>query len=451
MDDRPAREASPGVTETLPESQQATDAEVSLLGAAMSGYPDLDELADIVDPADFYAPSREAVWSAILRVHRAGNQPDPISVRVALDETREKHDPLELLRYAQMCPVVASAPFYAHQVAKAAGMRAIQHAGVKVTQLGSTVTDDLDDLRERARAAVDEACSGKSTTTRARTLADALPAVLDIAQNGQDAVLGTGWADVDRLIGGLAPGRLIVIGARPGVGKSLMLTNLALHMTHWHKHAALLASLEMPETEVIQRLLATFARADLTRLQHGRTEDTEWERIAEKHADLETLPLTLDDAPSQSVTHIRRRARDIQRHRDDLALIAVDYLQLVEPRDTRANTSRAEQLGQVSRDLKLLARETGACVVAAAQVNRDSAKRNDRPRMSDLRESGAIEADADQVILLHQPDDEIPEVEVIVDKNRHGPKGVATLRILGHYARLASTEWKPTDVVGRRA
>lgn len=428
----------------LPDPTQVTDAEVSLLGAALSGYPDLDELADLVDPADFYDPRREAVWSAILRVHRAGNRPDPISVRVALDESREKHDPLELLRYAEMCPVVASAPFYAAQVAAAAGKRAIQRAGTVLHQLGASGDPDIDDLRERARAAVDDATRGRGATTKARTLADALPAVLDVAQHGQAAVLPTGWDDVDRIIGGLAPGRLVVIGARPGVGKSVMLTNLAHHFAGHHKHAALFASLEMPELEVSQRMLANHASADLRRLQNGGTDEREWERIAIRHEELAAMPITVDDAPGQTVTHIRRRARDIQRTRDDLAVILVDYLQLVTPRDTRATSNRAEQIGQISRDLKLLARETGACVVAAAQLNREVGKRGDRPKLSDLRESGSIEADADQVILLHQPDDEVPEVEAIVAKNRHGPPGIATLQLHGHYARLSSVQWSPS-------
>lgn len=426
------------------ETTQATDAEVSLLGAALTGYPDLDELADIIDPGDFYHPTREAVWSAILRVHRAGNRPDPISVRVALDESRDKVDPLELLRYTEMCPVVASAPFYAHQVAAAAGKRNIQRAGTVLHQLGASGDPDIDDLRERARAAVDEATRSRTTATKARTLADALPAVLDVAQNGQQAVLPTGWDDLDQLIGGLAPGRLIVVGARPGVGKSVMLTNLAHHFAGHHRHAVLMSSLEMPALEVTQRMLANAASADLRRLQYGGTDEREWERIAACHGHLSTMPLTVDDTPGQTVTHIRRQARDIQRGRDDLAAILVDYLQLVTPRDTRATSNRAEQIGQVSRDLKLLGRETGACVVAAAQLNREVGKRGDRPRISDLRESGSIEADADVVILLHQPDDEVPELEVIVDKNRHGPRGIATLQLHGHYARLTSTQWSPT-------
>ena len=154
------------------------------------------------------------------------------------------------------------------------------------------------------------------------------------------------------------------------------------------------------------------------------------------------MPCRIVDHPNQTVTSIRREARNFQRVREDLALIVVDYLQLMQTAPSR-NTNRVEQLGEVSRGLKNLARESGACVVAMAQVNRQPATRSDgRARLSDLRESGSIEADADQVILLHQPDDDVPELDVIIDKNRHGTKGIATLEVHGHYARLVS--------VGRR-
>lgn len=425
----------------MTEPHKSTDAEVYLLGAAMSGYPDLDDLADVVEPADFYAPFHEAAWDAILRVHRAGNKPDPMSVRLALASTEVRHDPTRLLDYAQAVPLVANAPHYAEEVATAAGLRRIQEAGTRLQDLGST-PGDLDERREQARQTVDEATAGR-TRSRARTIATLLPDVLDMAQHGQTSVLGTGWPDIDRLIGGLAPGRLVVVGARPGVGKSVMGTNLALHFAHHHEHAVLIASLEMPEIEVGQRLLAAHASVNLGGLQMGTIDEAAWGKIAAKTGELGDLPITVDDAPGQTVTHIRRAARNAQRVRDDLALIVVDYLQLVRPSDSRTN--RAEQIGEISRGLKLLARESGACVVAMAQVNREGTKHSDgKPRMTDLRESGAIEADADQVILMHHPDDNVPEIEVIVDKNRHGPKGVATLQIQGHYARLASVAWTPT-------
>lgn len=421
----------------------ATDAEVSLLGAAMSGA-DIDELGRLVEPGDFYDPFRGDVWAAILRVHEAGNIPDVIQVRLAYDANSTRPcDPIALFRMTELVPVVASAPWYAEQVASAAGHRAITTAGIKVTQLGQTL-GDLDERREAARQAIDEACKGRNVT-RARTLADVLPSVIETAQNGAASVIGTGWGDIDELIGGLAPGRLIVVGARPGVGKSLMGTNLALHAAHRHGHAALIASMEMPEDEVGQRLLATHANVNLTSLAEGKVDEAAWGRIAAKHAEMAALPITIDDTPGQSVQHIRARARDIQRSRDDLALIVVDYIQLMQT--TGRTDNRAQELAEVSRGLKLLARESGACVVGLAQVNRESDKRNGRPRMSDLRESGAIEADADQVVLLHQPDDNIPEIEVIVDKNRHGPKGVRTLKVWGHYARLVQPVWTPTGAV----
>lgn len=423
------------------EPMQAHDAEMSLLGSAMSGYDDLDDLAALVEPSDFYSPFHEEVWSAIQRVHRAGNRPDPVSVRLALSQADVRHDPIRLIDMVQAAPLAVNAPYYAEQVATAAGLRAIQSAGMRLQQLGSSV-GELDEIREHARQAVDEATRGR-TAPRARTLADLLPDVIDVAQHGQTNVLGTGWPDIDRLIGGLAPGRLVVVGARPGVGKSLMGTNLALHFAEHHQHAVLLASLEMPEREVGQRMLATYARANLTGLQMGTTDERTWEQIAVKMQRLADLPITVDDSPAQTVTSIRRAARNVQRVRDDLALIVVDYLQLVRPADSKVN--RSEQIGEISRGLKLLARETGACVVAMAQVNREGTKHSDgRPRMTDLRESGAIEADADQVILLHHPDEKLPELEVIVDKNRHGPKGVANLLVQGHYARLSSVEWTPS-------
>ncbi|MFT3871080.1 MAG: DnaB-like helicase C-terminal domain-containing protein [Nocardioides sp.] len=430
--------------EPTPGSQMADvrDAEISLLGAVMSGYDDLDGLAEQVTGADFYRPEHEETWDAVMRVHRGGVKPDPVSVRLALDKG-SRVDPLSLLHMTQMVPLVSQAPYYADRVATASGLRRIQAAGLRIQQLGNATGGDLDDIRERARAEVDAATTGR-VVSRARTVADLLPDVLDIAEHGQANVLGTGWPDVDDSIGGLGPGRLVVVGARPGVGKSLMGTNLALHMAHHHGHAVLLASLEMPEREVGQRMLAAFAQANLTDLQTGRTDERTWERIGRHAQALMDLPITIDDSPDQTVTSIRRAARNVQRKRDDLALIVVDYLQLVRPVDNRPN--RAEQLGEVSRGLKLLARETGACVVAMAQVNRESTKRTDgRPMLADLRESGSIEADADQVLLLHHPDDELPDLEVITAKNRHGPKATRHLYMQGHYARLTSTTWAPRE------
>lgn len=420
------------------------DLEKALLGIALTGC-DLDAIARIVDPADFLQPSHEQIWRAALRVHEAGNKPDPASVRLALGQTDVRIDPMVLVDLLAAAPVAAQGEWYAQQVAEAAGRRRIATVGNQLRQLGETETVPLAEARERARQLVDDATSHRHVTPSVR-LTDVLAEVIDVAENGTTPALGTGWPDVDRIINGLAPGRLVVVGARPGVGKSVMGTNLALHFALHHKHAVLIASLEMPRLEVAQRIVAAHARVNLTNLSTGDVAETQWEAIRRVYEQAQAFPITIEDAATQTVTSIRAAAREVKRERDDLALIVVDYLQLVSASDQRMN--RAEQIGEISRGLKVLARESGACVVAMAQVNREGTKHTDgRPRMTDLRESGAIEADADQVILLHRPNEETPEVEVIVDKNRWGPKGVATLHIQGHYARLASASWAPAGAI----
>lgn len=423
------------------------DPEAAVLGAAMAGYGDVGDLIDSLDPGDFYSPLHEEMWAAIGRLHAAGTRPDPMTVHAALNDAGVRHDPVRLIDLASAAPVVASAPFYADQVLVASGKRKLGNAAAKVHQLATSGSNDIDLLREEARAAVDEATLGR-VSTEARTIGEVLPDVLDVAQNGRPKMLGTGWPDVDRVIGGLAPGRLVIVGARPGVGKSLMGTNLALHFAHTHRHAVLFASLEMDGDEVTARLLANHARVNLRGLMDGGTTDHEWNLIAPKADEVAALPIRLLTSADQTVTSIRREARNFQRVRDDLALIVVDYLQLMKVRE-RKNGTRAEALGEVSRGLKLLARETGACVVAMAQVNRESVRNSDgRPKVFDLRESGSIEADADVVILLH-PGETEGDLEVLIDKNRHGPKGQAVLRLYGHYARLssASKPWTPTGAI----
>ena len=332
--------------------------------------------------------------------------------------------------------MVGDLSWYAQRVADEAHFRTFAAAGITIQQAAHNRGLDIAEVRDIARSVLDHAADAGEVRQHSR-VSDVLADVIDMADKGKTAALRTPWPDLDRVIGGLAPGRLVVVGARPGVGKSLMGTNLALHFAARHRHAVLIASLEMDRTEVVQRLLSAHARVDLGRLMESALTDSEWESVREHHDEIAALPITIDDAATQTVASIRAAAREVQRERDDLALIVVDYLQLMAAPEVNPRANRAELVGAVSRGLKVLARETGACVVAMAQVNREGVK-NGRPGMGDLRESGAIEADANQVIILHRPDDEVPEIEVIVDKNRHGPKGEATLRLRGHYATLSS-------------
>lgn len=421
---------------------QVYDAEVAVLGAVLAGTtgPDgLDGLMATLKPEDFYQPNHEEVWAAIGRVHNSGGRPDPVSVRLAL-EPKYHRVLVELMAEGQF---IVDPSWHAEKVAGSAGLRRIAGAAARIASM-ATPERDLSEVREQARAALDEACRGQDVS-KARTIADLLPSTLDAAQNGSSAVLPTGWPDIDRSIGGLGPGRLVVFGARPGGGKSLAGTNLALQFAHKHKHSVLLVSLEMPELEVMNRLLSAHALVNLTDLENGTVNEASWDRLAQKANELEAMPVHIVDDSTLSVQGVRRHARDLQRKRDDLALIVVDYLQLLTPDadQRRKGGNRAEEVSGIARGLKTLARETGACVVAMAQVNREGAKNDDGPKLTDLREGG-IENDADQVILLHRPDLDQPEIRVSVAKNRHGPQGHSSLQLVGHYAQLASVTWTPT-------
>lgn len=415
-------------------------AERALLGILLAdgGY---GRVRNSLNPADFWQPRHEAIWRAMGRVVDAGNVVGLATVQVALDKTNDS-DPAYLADLMHEAPIGAAPDWYADQVATEAKFRRLEGAGFAIMKAGQNRASEYDDARELCRRALDDATSGTSSTKHAR-VSDVLPEVIAVAEGRVPPALSTPWPDVDRLITGLAPGRLVVVGARPGVGKSLMGSNLALHFAETHGHAVVFASLEMGQVEVVQRLVSSRAQVDLTALSSGNMNEDQWNKVNANYTAINDLPITILDAAHQTVSSIRDSARDVSRERDDLSLIVVDYLQLMGGATT---SNRVEALGEISRGLKVLARETGSCVVAMAQLNRNAATEV-RPKMSDLRESGSIEADADQVILLHRPDEKVPEVEVIVDKNRWGPKGRAALMVQGHYATLRNLQWTPTKAL----
>lgn len=410
------------------------DYEKALLGAVLMGYRGFPDLQRQVHGRDFLQMAHQDIWEAAGRVYAAGGTVDPLTVRTALGEATSRlpggipylHDLL------QACPNVGSAGHYAAQVADAAGRRRIREAAVRIQQLADQPRE-LDELGEDARQVLDAAVLDGNRSRPVR-IGDMLPDVLDIAEHGAARGLPTPWPDLDELTRGLKPGRLVIIGARPGVGKSLMGANLATHVASRHAHTAFVSSLEMDKIEYGQRILSSEAKVDLTKLDNGTLMDADWNRIAVANAAMQSWPLVIDDEPRQTVSRIRSRVRDLTRTQT-VALVVVDYLQMLTPRDPRMQ--KREQIDESTRGLKLLARELKVCVVAIAALNRQSVARADgKPTMGDLKESSGIESDADQVILLH-PDPEAPaELHVIVDKHRNGPTGERRLLKQGHYSRL---------------
>lgn len=409
------------------------DYEKALLGAILTGYRGFPDLMRVVSGRDFLQPSHEDIWEAANRVYASGGTVDPLTVRTSLGEAAQRlpggivylHDLM------QACPNIASAGHYAAQVADAAGRRRITEAAVYIQQLAKEPRE-LDEIAEDARQRLDLAVleQGRSQLR----IGDMMPEILDVAESGAVRGLPSPWPDLDELTRGMKPGRLVVIGARPGVGKSLMGANLASHVASRYGHTAYVASLEMDHVEYGQRILSAEAKVDLTKLDNGQLSDSDWTAIARATASINGWPLVIDDEPRQTVGRIRSRVRDLTRTQK-VALVVVDYLQMLTPRDSRV--TKREQIDESTRGLKLLARELKVCVVAIAALNRGSVGRGDgKPTMGDLKESSGIESDADQVILLH-PDPEAPaELHVIVDKHRNGPTGERRLLKQGHYSRL---------------
>lgn len=410
------------------------DYEKALLGAILTGYKGFPDLMRVVQGRDFVQLIHEEIWEAAGRVYASGGTVDPLTVRTALGAAVKDlpSGPVYLHDLMQSCPNVASAPHYAAQVSDQAGRRRIRQATIHIQQLVEQPRE-LDEIAEDARQALDAAVLD-GTQSQVMRIGEVMPEILDIAEHGAARGLSTPWPDLDELTRGLKPGRLVIIGARPGVGKSLMGANLASHVASRTSHTAYVASLEMDRVEYGQRLLSAEAKVDLTRLDNGHLDDSHWNAIARANASIQGWPLVIDDEPRQTVSRIRSRVRDLTRTQT-VALVVVDYLQMLTPRDSRM--PKREQIDEATRGLKLLARELKVCVVAIAALNRASVGRGDgRPTMGDLKESSGIESDADQVILLH-PDPEAPaELHVIVDKHRNGPTGERRLLKQGHYSRL---------------
>jgi replicative DNA helicase len=415
------------------------DAERAVLGALLAGYRDIDDVTAKITGACFGQPVHEWVFDAILRVHAAGRQPDPIQVRFALGDQQNRlpGGPLYLTDLIAACPQPASAPWYAEQVAQQAARRRVQTLAERLHQLAATDRDPFEVVND-AKQWLDAFTTG--TDQDSQPIADAMTEVVDVAQHGQRRGIPGPWPDIDRITRGYYRGRLYVVGARPGVGKSLWASNTAVHIAK-QDLGVFVASMEMSALEFTQRCAAAEAGVDIGRLEQGNLVEFEWNKLAPAVTAINQLPIQIADGESQTLAQIRAGARRFARQHP-LGAVVVDYLQMVQPASRKEQ--REQQVAEMSRGFKRLSRELDVPVIGLAQVSRGASSRRDgRPTMNDLRESGAIEADADVVLLLHRDDDAPEIIEVNIPKNRSGPTGQATIQIQGHYSRLVGNEWRP--------
>ncbi len=431
---------------------QDISAEQCVLGGMLLSKDAIADVVEVLRPTDFYRPAHQLVYDAVLDLYGRGDPVDAVTVSDALSRAgtvgRAGGAPY-LATLISAVPTAANAGYYARIVAEKAVLRRLVEAGTKIVQLGyaadngSGVTE-VDEAVDRAQAAVYEV-----TERRISEDYQPLEALLRPTMEELEAIQGhdghmtgvpTGFADLDNLANGLHPGQLIVLAARPAIGKSTLGLDFARSAAVAHNMASVIFSLEMSRSEITMRLLSAEARVSLASMRSGRLTDEDWNRLARRMGTLAEAPLFIDDSPHLTMMEIRAKARRLkQRH--NLRLIVLDYLQLMS--SPRKVESRQQEVSEISRQCKLLAKELDVPIVAISQLNRSSEQRADkRPQLSDLRESGAIEQDADMVILLHREDAyerESPragEADFIVAKHRNGPTDVVTVAFQGHYSRF---------------
>ena len=422
-------------------------AEQSVLGAMMISKDAIADVAEVLRGADFYRPSHETIHNAIIDLYGRGEPADMVTVA---DELQRKGELQRvggapyLHTITSSVPIAANASYYAGIVREKAILRRLVDAGTRIVQFGYAGEGDVDDLVDQAQAEVYQVTDKRNTEDYA-PLSEIMDGVLDEIEaiGNRDAGLygvPTGFADLDDLTNGLHAGQMIIVAARPAVGKSTIALDLCRAASIHNNLTSVFFSLEMTKSEITMRLLSAEAKVPLNHIRNGQLSEDDWTKLARKMGEVSSAPVFIDDSPNMTMMEIRAKARRLkQRH--DLRLVVIDYMQLMT--SGKKVESRQLEVSEFSRQIKLLAKELEVPIIALSQLNRGPEQRSDkRPMLSDLRESGSLEQDADMVILLHREDlyeresTRPGEADLIVAKHRNGPTRDITVAFQGHYSRF---------------
>ncbi|HEX2851309.1 MAG TPA: replicative DNA helicase [Acidimicrobiales bacterium] len=447
LEDARRRSTRSSTTRVPPHNLQA---EESLLGAMLLSKDAIASALETCGPDDFYKPAHGHVFDAIQTLYGHGEPADPVTVA---DELRRAGlldaigGPAVLTDLQANTPATSNAGHYARIVEEHALLRRLIGVGSEIAELGYNVPDDVEAAVDDAERMVFEVAQRRVTDSMADLrglLGQSLDRLAALYERGE-SITGTptGYVDLDERLSGLQPSALLIVGARPGAGKTSFALGMASHAAVEAHLPVLFFSLEMSHEEVTQRLLAGEAKVEATRLRNGKLLDTDWNKISHAIGRLSEAPLYIDDNPNLTVMEMRAKARRMKSRLGGLGLIVVDYLQLMTGRRNAEN--RQVEVSEISRGLKILARELQVPVVALSQLSRTLESRADkRPMLADLRESGSLEQDADVVLFLYRdelynadsPDRGV--AEVIVAKHRSGPTGTERLAFLDRYTKFAN-------------
>ena len=436
---------------------QDVAAEKSLLGAILISDGDeiFPEVSSIVQAKDFYEPRHQTIFEAMVSLY---NKHLPIDTLTITDELKTTKKLKEiggapyLIELSNFVPTASHAKAYANIVDKASVRRNLIVAGSAIADKAYEDDSDVMELVGKAEKILFDV-SGKliktDYTPMDELLADALERIEDLRKNkGALRGLKSGFRDLDNKTAGFQKGDLVIVGARPAMGKTTFAQNIAYNIAKYNNKGVLFFSMEMAANEIIERIISDVSGVDNWHIRTGNISDEEFNRVTDAMGELDDLPLYIDDTSSMNIMELRNKARRAM-HDHDVGIIIIDYLQLIQGTNRYAG-NRVQEVSEVSRGLKILARELKVPVIALAQLSRNVTGRDDpRPVLSDLRDSGSIEQDADLVVFLHRPDyykihddnyEDTHITELIIAKHRHGAVGKVELYFHPELLRFMSLD-----------
>jgi replicative DNA helicase len=431
---------------------QNLDAEESVLGAMMLSPSAIAAVSEVLsaDGREYYRESHAKVYRAALSLYAKGEPVDAITLVDELDERGELEDvggKVRIHELAALVPASANAGHYAQIVKEAATLRGLIRVGGEIARLGWERPGETPELVDRAEQILFDLSQEKATSEFSHIetlLKESFERITQLYESGAEVTgVPSGFRDLDRITSGFQEGNLVVMAARPSMGKSALGLGVAANLAVRRNIPVALFTLEMSKSEVTQRLMCSEAKVESQRLRTGKLSADDWPRLTAACDKLAKAPLYVDDTGSITMMEIRSKARRLKSKHADLGLIIVDYLQLMTSGTTVEN--RVQEVSQISRSLKVLARDLDVPIVALSQLSRAVEQRHDkRPILSDLRESGSIEQDADIVMFIYRDEyynaeesDQQGLAEVIVAKHRNGPTDTVKLSFLKRYAKFS--------------
>lgn len=432
---------------------QDTEAEKSLLGAIMLSDDSMAEVLMLLKPDDFYEQRHQLIFKAMSDLY---DEHRPIDLRTLTAELKKQKQLKNiggapyLVELSEFVPVASHAKAYAEIIERASTRRKLIKAGTNIAEKAYEENANVDDLigeAEQELFEVSDKIVKSDYVPMDQLLADAMERIAELQKNkGALRGLKTGFADLDKKTAGFQKGDLVIIGARPAMGKTTFAQNLAYNIANINKKGVLFFSMEMAANEIVDRMISDIADVDNWRMRTGNLSDEEFSRLGDALGEIDELPIYIDDTSAMTIAELRNKARRAM-HDHNIGIVIVDYLQLMAGSDRYAG-NRVQEVTEISRGLKILARELEIPVVALAQLSRSVTGRDDpRPVLSDLRESGSIEQDADLVMFLHRidyykkPEEEDTNItELLIRKHRHGAIGVIELYFDGEKSRFMSLD-----------